>query len=116
MRADLGRWTQWVVRDPSGRLVGGVRARLHGNGWEIGRLMVAPDLRGAGLGRTLLAHAEAAAPASAPIAYLITGLLSEANLRRYRRSGYRRARPGETGARPFRGTVELVKPLRRPSA
>ncbi|GAB94598.1 tRNA (guanine37-N1)-methyltransferase [Kineosphaera limosa] len=113
VRRDLSQWSQWVVRDPSGRLVGGVRARLHGNGWEIGRLMLAPDVRGRGLGKALLEHAEAAAPASADIAYLITGQASAANLRRYKRAGYRPARPGETGSDPFRGTVELVKPLRR---
>ena len=48
-----------------GRLVGAVRGRVRPGDarvWEIGRLMVAPDLQGRGLGRALLAFAESAAP------------------------------------------------------
>lgn len=126
VRQGLAQWSTWVVRDPSGRLVGAVRGRGTaapgsgdgsgdgGGAWEIGRLMVAPDLRGRGLGRHLLAHAETAAPAAARIAYLVTGAGSAANQRRYQRAGYRRARPGETGAAPIAGTVEFVKRLVRP--
>jgi tRNA (guanine37-N1)-methyltransferase len=84
----LGEWTTWVVRS-HGRLVGSVRGRLEGDMWEIGRLMVAPDLRGRGLGRVLLEHAEAAAPGAAASYRLVTGKRSEANLRRYKRAGYR---------------------------
>lgn len=86
--ASLGEWTTWVVRS-HGRLVGSVRGRLDGEVWEIGRLMVAPDLRGRGLGRVLLEHVEAAAPGAAASYRLVTGKRSEANLRRYRRAGYR---------------------------
>ena len=90
--AGLGEWRTWVVR-VAGRLVGSVRARTEvterGEVWEIGRLMVAPDLRGRGLGRVLLEHAEHAAPGSATAYRLVTGAGSEANLRRYKRSGYR---------------------------
>ena len=49
-----------------GRLVASVRARRHPDDatrWEVGRLMVAPDLQGRGLGRELLALAESLAPA-----------------------------------------------------
>ena len=84
----LGEWTTWVVRS-HGRLVGSVRGRLEGDVWEIGRLMVAPDLRGRGLGRVLLEHAEQAAPGAAATYRLVTGKRSEANLRRYKRAGYR---------------------------
>lgn len=84
----LGEWTTWVVRS-HGRLVGSVRGRLEGDVWEIGRLMVAPDLRGRGLGRVLLEHAEQAAPGVAATYRLVTGKRSEANLRRYKRAGYR---------------------------
>ena len=76
--------------------------------WQIGRLMVAPDLQGRGLGRALLAFAEGQAPAGAAAYWLNTGAASERNLRTYRRAGYR-VRPGE-GAHP--GTVDLVKPVR----
>ena len=90
--AGLGEWRTWVVR-VAGRLVGSVRGRAEaterGEVWEIGRLMVAPDLRGRGLGRALLEHAERAAPGSATAYRLVTGAGSEANLRRYKRAGYR---------------------------
>jgi tRNA (guanine37-N1)-methyltransferase len=82
-------WTTYVVR-VGGRLVGSVRGRLDDDGaWSIGRLMVAPDLRGRGLGRVLLEHAEAVAHPDATAYRLVTGKDSEANLRRYRRAGYR---------------------------
>ena len=45
--------TTFVARS-AGRLVGAVRGRLHGGAWDIGRLMVAPDLQGRGSGRMLL--------------------------------------------------------------
>jgi tRNA (guanine37-N1)-methyltransferase len=79
----------WTVRR-AGRLVGSVRARLtSGGGWDVGRLMVAPDLQGQGLGRLLLEHAEAAAPAQATTYVLFTGARSTANLRMYKKAGYR---------------------------
>ncbi|RLV48828.1 tRNA (guanosine(37)-N1)-methyltransferase TrmD [Nocardioides mangrovicus] len=95
-----------VVRS-GGRLVGSVRGRLDGETWEIGRLMVAPDLRGVGLGRLLLEHAESLAPTQATTYRLFTGVASEANLRRYRRAGYRRRSVG-TGRS---GPVTLEKPI-----
>ncbi len=112
----LVEWTTWVARVPgdgstTGRLVGSVRGRVRPGDptvWETGRLMVAPDLQGRGLGRELLALAEAAAPAGVETLWVNTGAVSAANQRRYRRAGYR-ARPGE-GA--FPGTVDLTRPRR----
>jgi tRNA (guanine37-N1)-methyltransferase len=103
----LRTWTTFVVRSGP-RLVGAVRGRLDGDVWEIGRLMVAPDLRGRGLGRWLLEHAEAAAPPEARRASLFTGAGSVDNLRMYRRAGYRpdRLPSGDPGV------VHLSKPLR----
>lgn len=77
----------WIVRR-DGRLVGGVRAHQDGDGWEIGRLMVAPDLVGGGLGRWLLGHTESQAPADVRRFDLFTGTRSERNLRMYRHAGY----------------------------
>ena len=65
-----------------------MRGRLDGREWDIGRLMVAPDLRGRGLGRTLLDHIMAVAPPDATSYRLLTGKHSEANLRRYKRAGF----------------------------
>jgi GNAT superfamily N-acetyltransferase len=82
----------WVVRIGP-RLVAAVRAEQDGEHWEIGRLMVAPDQRGTGLGRWLLGYAESRAPGSVRRFDLFTGARSERNLRMYRRAGYRPAHP-----------------------
>jgi tRNA (guanine37-N1)-methyltransferase len=85
-------WSTWVVRS-EGRLVGAVRGRLEddtaGPVWAIGRVMVAPDLQGRGLGRLLLAHIEGVAPAEARSYRLFTGARSTDNLRMYKKAGYR---------------------------
>lgn len=59
----IEEWSVWCLRD-GGRLIGAVRARVRGVDWDIGRLMVAPDYAGRGLGRWLLHFAEAQAPAT----------------------------------------------------
>jgi tRNA (guanine37-N1)-methyltransferase len=100
VRAWLGEWTVLVVRR-AGRLVGAARARPGADGrWDIGRLMVAPDLQGAGLGRRLLTAVEEAAPAEATAYELFTGARSDRNLRMYRKAGYRLRRdlPAPHGA------------------
>nr|WP_328808726.1 GNAT family N-acetyltransferase [Nonomuraea montanisoli] len=75
----------------SGRVVGSVRGRLSGATCLVGRLVVAPDQQGRGLGTALLrALHEQVAEASA--FDLFTGHLSEGNLRLYRRLGYRETR------------------------
>jgi tRNA (guanine37-N1)-methyltransferase len=84
----LPEWSTWVVR-VEGRLVGAVRGRLEGDAWDIGRIMVAPDLQGRGLGRLLLEHIESVAPPSATSYVLFTGARSEENIRMYRKAGYR---------------------------
>jgi tRNA (guanine37-N1)-methyltransferase len=95
VREWLGSWRTWVVRDViSSRLVAGVRARAVGTDWEIGRLMVAPDLQGRGIGRRLLGYAESQAPPEAARCYLETGLESTRNQRLYRKAGYRRTEDG----------------------
>jgi len=88
VRAWLGVWSTWVVRS-EGRLVGAVRGRLEGEAWDIGRIMVAPDLQGRGLGRALLTHIQAAAPPEATSYVLFTGARSTDNIRMYRRAGFR---------------------------
>lgn len=105
VRAGLGEWQTVVVRS-AGRVVASVRARRDGSTWQVGRLMVAPDLQGTGLGRALLAHAEGLAAAYVEAgevaAYrLVTGARSERNLRFYRRAGYRVAGPAVDGALPL---------------
>ena len=93
---DLRHWiatdTVLVVRS-AGRLVGAVRGSLHtgpdGEVWDIGRLMVAPDLQGRGIGRMLLERIEALAPDAATGFVLFTGAGSARNQKMYRKAGYR---------------------------
>ncbi|MDX6358905.1 MAG: tRNA (guanine37-N1)-methyltransferase, partial [Nocardioidaceae bacterium] len=103
----LDVWTTFVAR-AGGRLVGACRGRLEGEVWDIGRVMTAPDLQGRGIGRHLLELAERAAPAEATSYVLFTGAGSAANLRMYKKAGYRLrgAAPGTEGA------VLLTKPRR----
>jgi tRNA (guanine37-N1)-methyltransferase len=97
--SSLDVWTTVVAR-AGGRLVGSCRGRLDGAAWDIGRVMVAPDLQGRGIGRHLLEVAERAAPAGATSYRLVTGAGSAANLRMYKKAGYRPAGPraGQPGA------------------
>ncbi|WP_246160471.1 GNAT family N-acetyltransferase [Nocardioides humilatus] len=91
VRAWLGEWDTYVVRR-AGRLVGAVRGRLEGpdgTAWDIGRIMVAPDLQGEGLGRALLEHIQAVAPAAATSYVLFTGAGSERNHKMYKKAGFR---------------------------
>jgi GNAT superfamily N-acetyltransferase len=87
VRASLGEWMTWTVR-VSGRLVGAVRARREGSTWDIGRLMVAPDLAGQGLGGWLLRFAEAQAPDEVESITLFTGARSTRNIAMYERAGF----------------------------
>ena len=100
VRTGLEEWTTFVLR-AEGRLVGSVRARLEQEEWLIDRLVVAPDLQGAGLERWLLERAEAAAPPAARRLGLRTGNRSQDDLRMYRRAGFR-PRPAQAGERLVR--------------
>ncbi|HEX5086358.1 MAG TPA: GNAT family N-acetyltransferase [Nocardioides sp.] len=88
----MATWSTWVVRS-EGRLVGAVRGRLEesadGPVWDIGRIMVAPDLQGRGLGRQLLEHIQVVAPPEATAYVLFTGARSTANIRMYKKAGFR---------------------------
>jgi len=85
----------------SGRLIGAVRWRVDGGVAHIGRLTVAPDLQGRGIGTRLLRAAEQASGAGR--FELFTGHLSEANIRLYEREGYRVDR-----REPLHAGVDLV--------
>jgi len=89
--ASLDDWDYYVVR-VEGRLVGAVRGRLDTHAgttvWDIGRIMVAPDLQGRGLGRLLLEHIQTVAPAEATTYVLFTGAASADNQRMYKKAGF----------------------------
>jgi GNAT superfamily N-acetyltransferase len=69
-----------------GRLVGAIRFVEKDGLLLIGRIAIAPDMQGEGIGRKLLESAENASTADA--AELFTGSLSEANIRLYESCGY----------------------------
>nr|SBO94731.1 acetyltransferase (GNAT) family protein [Nonomuraea gerenzanensis] len=70
------------------RIVGAVRGQLSGTTCLVGRLVVAPDRQGQGVGTALLRALHEQVP-EAEAFDLFTGHLSEGNLRLYRRLGYR---------------------------
>ncbi len=70
------------------RLVGSVRATIDGRTGHIGRLSVAPDLQGQGLGARLTSAIERALAGRVDRFELFTGATSEGNLRLYRKLGY----------------------------
>ncbi|MBD8024909.1 GNAT family N-acetyltransferase [Microbacterium gallinarum] len=89
LRAELVENLGCVAVD-HGRLVGAVRAQADGELLLVGRLAIAPDRQGEGLGSRLLEAVEERGRASGcREAELFTGSLSEANLRLYERCGYR---------------------------
>jgi len=77
----------WGIRE-SGRLVASVRIVVDGGAGLVGRLIVAPDRQGHGLGSSLLLAAEAAAQPSVTVFRLFTGERSAGPLRMYRKLGY----------------------------
>lgn len=99
VRAELEENLGCIALDGE-RIVGCVRARLDGDLLLIGRIAIAPDQQGSGLGTALLsAVEERGRDAGATTAELFTGSLSEANLRLYEREGYEESErvPGDDG-------------------
>ncbi len=97
-----------LVARRGARVVGSVRGESRGDAWYVGRLMVAPDQQGAGIGRLLLSAVEAAAPTTAARIELSTGGNSARNLAFYARRGYREV--GRTGGPDEVPLVWLAKP------
>jgi ribosomal protein S18 acetylase RimI-like enzyme len=89
VRAAVTDGTIVLVARAGHRLVGSVRCVVGADGTgHIGRLSVAPDLYGHGIGRRLMAAVEEAAAGLVERLELFTGATSEANLRLYRSLGY----------------------------
>lgn len=107
----LDDWETWVLRRGP-RLIGAVRGQRRGSDWEVGRLMVAPDLTGRGIGRRLLEHIEAQAPEQVTRFVLYTGALSARNIRLYQRAGYAVLTGDDALLPAIPITARLVKPRR----
>ncbi|MCC2029431.1 GNAT family N-acetyltransferase [Microbacterium tenebrionis] len=110
LRAEIAENDGWVAR-VDGRLVGAIRAVQDGDLLMIGRIAIAPDMQGEGVGRALLEAAEEASTAAQ--AELFTGSLSEANIRLYEACGYAQTQrvPQDDGTEQ----VFLRKRLRPPT-
>ncbi|GAA0930442.1 GNAT family N-acetyltransferase [Pseudonocardia zijingensis] len=91
------------------RLVGAVRLDRAGERCEIGRLMVAPDLQGAGIGRWLFEFAESQVPPGVRHLDLYTGARSERNIRMYTAAGYAIAEPPPEFGHVPAGAVFMTK-------
>lgn len=74
-----------------GKIVGSVRGILASGTCQIGRLIVDPEYQGNGIGTRLLTEIEMLFPAAKRFE-LFTGTKSSANIRLYRRLGYREFR------------------------
>lgn len=111
VRAQIGDETcpVWVLAE-RGRLLATVRSRqLPEGGGYLGRLAVAPDLRGQGLGAAMLRWGEAQLPTDVHSIELVTGIRSLANHEFYRRHGYEPAGDDEAvGIRMFRKSRALA--------
>ncbi len=105
----LDDWETWVLRRGP-RLIGAVRGQRRATDWEVGRLMVAPDLTGRGIGRRLLEHIEAQAPDPVTRFVLYTGALSARNIRLYERAGYSVLTGDDELLPAIPITVRLTKP------
>lgn len=89
-----------VVALDGARMVGALRARVDGDLLLVGRIAIAPDRAGEGIGSALLEAVERrGAGRGATEAELFTGSLSEANIRLYERLGYAESQrvPGDDG-------------------
>jgi ribosomal protein S18 acetylase RimI-like enzyme len=112
LRAAMAAGTLFLAARRAGgeRIIGAGRASVDGDTCHIGRLAVAPDAQGAGVGTALIAALERRHAGDVRAFALFTGHLSEANLRLYRRLGY-----AETGRRPLTDRVievHLTKVIR----
>ena len=103
LRESLSSGLTLVARS-HGRLVGSVRGDQTEDGaWYVGRLMVAPDLQGRGVGSRLMTEIESRVPAGCRLIRLLTGVRSAPNLAFYARRGYVEVSRGVRG-----GQVEVV--------
>jgi len=92
------------------RLVAAVRVRIEDEAAELGRLVVAPDRQGQGLGSRLLRQAEVQVPECVQLMRLFTGEHSLANQRLYKRHGYTEDHRTSGGGYQL---IRMTKVLRR---
>jgi ribosomal protein S18 acetylase RimI-like enzyme len=109
VRAAVDAGQVLVARDGQ-RVVGAVRGIVDGAVCTVARLVVAPDVRGRGIGSALLAAVEARDAARVERFVLFTGHRSAGNLRLYRGAGYT-----DTHVVPVTDTLSMVHLEKRAS-
>lgn len=112
LRAVLAGAAVVLVARQGPRLVGAVRGTFDGRTCLAGRLVVAPDLQGRGIGTRLMRALEDEVAGRADMMVLFTGHLSDGNLRLYRRLGYTETRRERVAAHLT--LVHMRKPLPAP--
>lgn len=98
-----------------GRLVAAVRVRIGHDAGELGRLVVAPDRQGYGLGSRLLRQTEEQLPQRIRLLRLFTGEHSLANQRLYARHGYVEAHRSPAGDYQLVHMTKILQPSSCPS-
>lgn len=112
---DLRAWLRdWQVSllELNGRIIAAIRGRARGQDWEIGRLMVAPDFEGRGLGRWLLRHCESLAPKDCRRCFLFTARANARGISIYQRAGYQIAQSDVEGTGHMDGAFFMCKTRR----
>lgn len=108
LRAWIEQWQVYLL-EVEGRIIAAIRGRARDQDWEIGRLMVAPDFEGQGLGRWLLSYCESAAPAQCRRYFLFTAPGNARGIEIYKRAGYLIAQSDTTGAGHMDGALFMCK-------
>ncbi len=103
LSVELETSVSYVATTTTGRIVGAVRVAQRDATAEVGRLVVAPDQQGRGVGSALLEYVHSDTTADIDRFELFTGDRSHANLRLYERHGYR-----EYERRPLTDGINLV--------
>lgn len=107
---------QVLVAEQEHRLIAAARGRKRGSKWEVGRIMVAPDCEGRGLGRWILAQCEQLAPPDCSSCFLYTAPGNARGIEIYQRSGYQERVPDIEGTGHMQNALFLCKALRRPGS
>lgn len=111
---ELRAWIQdWevIVAEQDHRLIAAARGRKRGSKWEVGRIMVAPDWEGQGLGRWILAQCENLAPGECTSCFLYTAPGNARGIEIYKRAGYQEKQPDIGGTGHMQNALFLCKPL-----
>lgn len=113
VQAWISDW-EVLLAEHRNRVIAAARGRQRGLQWEVGRIMVAPDYEGRGLGRWILAQCEQVAPPECKRCFLFTAQGNTRGIEIYKRSGYQEQSPDITGTGHVQNALFLRKQLTLP--